>query len=163
MSLTASPLVVSYGGWSFHKEFVQSLFCFCFVFFMLISLFVSDHFTLSMLFCGVFVSFVLCCLCFYSSISVYLFGGAVYFHCIGFFLCLGFLFESVCVEWIIKFFDTYMYICVYVCMHVCMHACMYVCMYVCMNVCMYVCMYVCMHACMYVCMYACMYVCFHVL
>ena len=54
---------------------------FCFVFFMLIYLFVSECFTLIILFRGVFVSFVLCCLCFYTSISIYLFRGAFYFDC----------------------------------------------------------------------------------
>ena len=43
--------------WPNHLNFLgsdsRSLFCFCFVFFMLISLFVSHHFTLSMLFRGV--------------------------------------------------------------------------------------------------------------
>ena len=77
VSLTASPLVVSYGGWSFHKEFVQSLFCFCFVFFMLIFLFVSDHFTrfvgfLFLLFCIVYAFIVLFQFIFLVVLSIFI-------------------------------------------------------------------------------------------
>ena len=54
-----------------------------------------------------------------------------------FFWCLIFPFGTVCVEWIIDYFDICMYVYLYVCMYVSMWVDMYEGMYVCMYACLY--------------------------